>query len=111
MRQAGRYRGTGKPTLAIALQARLFGRDPISAEGIMASGPCAPHQQAEHMAAPTSTAETFKITLANGEPFTHGEVRPRKHSAADRQLFIKAAAPGVSRISVKPRQYQTVAAR
>jgi hypothetical protein len=77
MRQAGRYRGTGKPTLANALRARVIGRDPISAEGIMASGPCAPHQQAEHMAAPTSLAETFKITLANGEPSTHGDELPR----------------------------------
>ena len=29
MQQAGRYRGTGKPTLAIALRARQIGRDPI----------------------------------------------------------------------------------
>ena len=27
------------------------------------------------MAAPTSLAETFKTTLANGEPSTHGEKR------------------------------------
>ena len=41
----------------------------------MASGQCAPHQQVEHMAAPTSLAETFKSTLANGEPSTHGELQ------------------------------------
>jgi hypothetical protein len=29
----------------------------------MASGQCAPHQQVEHMAAPTSIAETFKSLL------------------------------------------------
>ena len=59
MQQAGRYRGTGKPNVARALRAREFGRDPISAEGIMASGTYAPHQQVEHMAAPTSIAKKF----------------------------------------------------
>jgi hypothetical protein len=63
MHQAGRNRGTGKPIIASALQARVFGRDPISAEGIMASGQCKPHQQVEHMAAPTSSAEPFKSLL------------------------------------------------
>src|SRR5688572_14514022 len=29
MQQAGRYRGAGKPTFAIALRARVIGRDPI----------------------------------------------------------------------------------
>ena len=37
----------------------------------MASGLCAPHQQAAHMAAPTE-GQYFKKTLANGEPSTHG---------------------------------------
>ena len=32
---------------------------------------CVPHQQVEHMAAPTSSAE-HQIDLANGEPSTHG---------------------------------------
>jgi hypothetical protein len=75
MHQAGRYRGTGKPIIAIALRVRGIGRDPISAEGIMASGRCAPHQQVEHMAAPTSSADA-QFTLANGEPSTHGEESP-----------------------------------
>jgi hypothetical protein len=30
-----------------------------------------PHQQAAHMAAPTE-GQSIKITLANGEPSTHG---------------------------------------
>ncbi len=32
---------------------------------------CEPHQQAEHMAAPTNAA-LVKKTLANSEPSTHG---------------------------------------
>ena len=40
----------------------------------MASGSCAPHQQVEHMAAPTE-AQCIKKTLANGEPSTHGAKR------------------------------------
>jgi hypothetical protein len=42
---------------------------------MMASGQAAPHQQAEHMAAPTSLAPPSKKTLANGEPSTHGTNR------------------------------------
>ena len=38
----------------------------------MASGHGVPHQQAGHMAAPTSLAPPSKKTLANGEPSTHG---------------------------------------
>jgi hypothetical protein len=35
--------------------------------------PCrVPHQQAEHMAAPTSQASSIKKILANTEPSTHG---------------------------------------
>jgi len=37
----------------------------------MASGLCAPHKQAAHMAAPTE-GQNIKNTLANGEPSTHG---------------------------------------
>jgi hypothetical protein len=36
----------------------------------MASGPCVPHQQVEHMAAPTKTAAHQK-SLAKGEPFSN----------------------------------------
>ena len=45
----------------------------------MASGPCAPHQQVEHMAAPTD-AQCIKKTLANGEPSTHGAIQTKSHS-------------------------------
>ena len=42
----------------------------------MASGHVkVPHQQAEHMAAPTSTASTSNKSLANREPSTHGYKR------------------------------------
>jgi hypothetical protein len=37
----------------------------------MASGSCVPHQQAEHMTAPTRPRTTSMKTLANGEPSTH----------------------------------------
>jgi hypothetical protein len=37
----------------------------------MASGSCVPHQQAEHMTAPTRSRTTSMKTLANGEPSTH----------------------------------------
>jgi hypothetical protein len=40
----------------------------------MASGSCVPHQQVEHMAAPTE-AHCIKKTLAKGEPSTHGAKR------------------------------------
>ena len=36
---------------------------------------CEPHKQAEHMAAPTKTANVKKV-LANPEPSTHGTSRP-----------------------------------
>jgi hypothetical protein len=42
----------------------------------MASGHGAPHQQAGHMAAPTSLASPSKKTLAKAEPSAHGT--PRK---------------------------------
>ena len=43
----------------------------VSAEGIMPSGSYVPHQQVEHMAAPTEV-QCMKKPLANGEPSTHG---------------------------------------
>ena len=43
-------------------------------EGHYGQRPCAPHQQVEHMAAPTK-AHCIKKTLANGEPSTHGAKR------------------------------------
>jgi len=41
----------------------------------MASGPCVPHQQAAHMAAPTRLKHRIKKTLAKGEPSTHDPKR------------------------------------
>jgi hypothetical protein len=48
-----------------------------SAESIMASGHGTPHQQAGHMAAPTSPASPSKKTLAKAEPSTHGTYQPK----------------------------------
>ena len=59
-----------------------------SAESIMASGHAAPHQQAGHMAAPTSLASPSKKTLANGEPSTHGTKRT---SRLFRRFFARVA--------------------
>jgi hypothetical protein len=39
----------------------------------MASGSRVPHQQVEHTAAPTKASQSFKKSLANGEPSTQGQ--------------------------------------
>ena len=49
---------------------RAFDRDLIRG-GHYGQRSCEPHQQAEHMAAPTNAA-FVKKTLANSEPSTHG---------------------------------------
>jgi hypothetical protein len=51
----------------------------------MASGSCAPHQQVEHMAAPTD-AQCIKKTLANGEPSAHG-AKLTRFSGTKRSAF------------------------
>ena len=53
-------------------------------EGHYGQRPCAPHQQVEHMAAPTK-AHCIKKTLANGEPSTHGAFQksPRMSSMSE----------------------------
>ena len=52
---------------------RAFDRDLIRG-GHYGQRSCEPHQQAEHMAAPTNAA-LVKKTLANSEPSTHGPKR------------------------------------
>jgi hypothetical protein len=52
---------------------RAFDRDLIRA-GHYGQRSCEPHQQAEHMAAPTNAAFVKKV-LANSEPSTHGPKR------------------------------------
>ena len=49
---------------------RLIDRDLIRG-GHYGQRSCEPHQQAEHMAAPTNAALVKKV-LANSEPSTHG---------------------------------------
>ena len=58
---------------------RAFDRDLIRG-GHYGQRSCEPHQQAEHMAAPTKPV-TWKILLANSEPSTHGT---RRHGTAAR---------------------------
>jgi hypothetical protein len=52
---------------------RAFDRDLIRG-GHYGQRSCEPHQQAEHMAAPTNAAFVKKV-LANSEPSTHGPSR------------------------------------
>ena len=52
---------------------RAFDRDLIRG-GHYGQRSCEPHQQAEHMAAPTNAANVKKA-LANSEPSTHGTKR------------------------------------
>ena len=52
---------------------RAFDRDLIRGEHY-GQRSCEPHQQAEHMAAPTNAALVKKV-LANSEPSTHGPKR------------------------------------
>lgn len=56
----------------------------------MASGLCAPHKQAAHMAAPTE-GQSIKKALANGEPSTHVATRtlsgPKWMAASDPKQF------------------------
>ena len=54
---------------------RAFDRDLIRG-GHYGQRSCEPHQQAEHMAAPTNAAFVKKV-LANSEPSTHGPKRTR----------------------------------
>jgi len=61
---------------------RAFDRDLIRG-GHYGQRSCEPHQQAEHMAAPTNAALVKKV-LANSEPSTHPHMalnRPRAMSA------------------------------
>jgi hypothetical protein len=60
---------------------RAFDRDLIRG-GHYGQRSCEPHEQAEHMAAPTKPAGVKKV-LANPEPSTHGTSR---HFAAMQQF-------------------------
>jgi hypothetical protein len=42
------------------------------------------HQQAVHMAAPTSPASPFNKSLANREPSTHGQQLPKNAASTGR---------------------------
>ena len=62
---------------------RAFDRDLIRG-GHYGERSCEPHQQAEHMAAPTNAAFVKKV-LANSEPSTHD---PKRTSAAASNLPV-----------------------
>jgi hypothetical protein len=69
---------------------RAFDRDLIRG-GHYGQRSCEPHQQAEHMAAPTNAANVKKA-LANPEPSTHGgkaDMTKRKYPLLQSQLGVK----------------------
>jgi len=83
---------SGKTHLRHSASSACFWSGPVSAEGIMASGLCVPHQQAAHMAAPTEE-QSIKKALANGEPSTHGanqafSIMRLRHSRRSASLAI-----------------------
>jgi len=65
----------------------------------MASGHVVPHQQAGHMAAPTSLAPPLKKTLANGEPSTHGTTQTWDDANARSARTLKADILDASKLS------------
>jgi hypothetical protein len=67
----------------------------------MASGHAAPHQQAGHMAAPTSLAPSFQKTLANGEPSTHGPVSARRRGSAGTEGIQLSRSCDIQRINTQ----------
>ncbi len=55
----------------------------------MASGHLkTPHQQAEHMAAPTSPCDIVQKTLANSEPSTHGKLAEKVDRNQENRIRI-----------------------
>src|SRR5690348_4665264 len=72
MRQAGRYRGAGKPIIASALRARVLGRDPIPRKALWPAAHVRrvnrsntwPHRP---------VSQNIQFPLAKGGPSTHGE--------------------------------------
>jgi hypothetical protein len=71
--------GAGKPSYPSARSSACFWSGPAPAEkALRPAAMSVPPKQVEHMAAPTHTAETPKITLANGEPSTHEISRPMR---------------------------------
>jgi|HubBroStandDraft_1064217.scaffolds.fasta_scaffold11618_5 hypothetical protein len=74
---------------------RPFDRDLIRG-GHYGQRSCEPHQQAEHMAAPTNAAFVKKV-LANSEPSTHG---PYRYLAALHQIGRYRSEPDVERAAV-----------
>ena len=67
---------------------RLIDRDLIRG-GYYGQRSCEPHQQAEHMAAPTNAA-FVKKSLANSEPSTHGPSRHLMRHSEMSEVEVKA---------------------
>jgi hypothetical protein len=77
---------------------RPFDRDLIRG-GHYGQRSCEPRKQAEHMAAPTNSANV-KISLANSEPSTHGTKRTSNcHPAMS--AFGGKAEMGLMRLNVR----------
>jgi hypothetical protein len=71
---------------------RAFDRDLIRG-GHYGQRSCEPHQQAEHMAAPTNAAFVKKV-LAKSEPSTHGPSRQFRPVAQTSAARVKADVSG-----------------
>jgi len=67
---------------------RAFDRDLIRG-GHYGQRSCEPHQQAEHMAAPTNAA-FVKKSLANSEPSTHGPIASFRSARQFGRFWIEA---------------------
>jgi hypothetical protein len=77
---------------------RAFDRDLIRG-GHYGQRSCEPHQQAEHMAAPTNAAFVKKV-LANSEPSTHGPTLSGEKRTSQFDDVMSAYDP--KRTSVEP---------
>ena len=66
---------------------RAYDRDLIRG-GHYGQRPRVPHEQAEHMAAPTKAANVKKV-LANSEPSTHGTKRTFARCTAHVRMGVK----------------------
>lgn len=107
---AGRHRKAGKPTCARAPRARAFGRDPSSRKAlwpaVMRTAPTGrTHGRTDQ------AQQNIKITLAKGEPSTHGAFRrasdkpggagapPKQHLDSARASAVRPPNPAGSRSS------------
>src|SRR6202022_4852440 len=103
--QSRSIRRSGQPTRASASRMRPIDRDLIRG-GHYGQRSCEPHQQAEHMAAPTNAAFVKKV-LANSEPSTHERTsRDVRYAVAiERKAEVTQKACSLSSIGANATDY------